>query len=149
MYEEADARFAEETGTGAGGLLRENLEQAALRPTRGTVHAEDAIQSRPRRVRLKRRRREHIKPSTWACAFLAGSLQTSTAQSCVSLKNSKECSAFNASSVSTDSSLVGLFPFLSSVSDTKSFDSGLKSYISNGWAQVKYVSTSSAKTTHC
>ncbi|KAK5121416.1 hypothetical protein LTR85_005248 [Meristemomyces frigidus] len=60
------------------------------------------------------------------------------AQSCISLSDSTECPSFNASSISTDSALVGLFPFLSSVTDTASFDSGLETYIANGFTQTRY-----------
>jgi hypothetical protein len=69
--------------------------------------------------------------------LLASSIPTAMAQNCVSLANSKQCPAFSAASVSTDTALVGLFPFLSSVSDTKSFDSGLEAYIANGFAQLR------------
>ncbi|KAK3116207.1 hypothetical protein LTR53_003644 [Teratosphaeriaceae sp. CCFEE 6253] len=60
------------------------------------------------------------------------------AQSCISLADSTTCPAFNASSVSTDSNLVGLFPFLSSVTDAASFDSGIQTYIANGFASLRY-----------
>jgi hypothetical protein len=61
------------------------------------------------------------------------------AQNCVSLATSTQCPAFSAASISTNSDLVGIFPFLSSVSDTASFDSGLKAYIANGFAQERYM----------
>ncbi|KAI6953322.1 hypothetical protein KC355_g13790, partial [Hortaea werneckii] len=60
------------------------------------------------------------------------------AQSCISLEGSDLCPAFNASSISTNSNLTGLFPFLSDVTDTASFDSGLEEYISNGFTQTRY-----------
>ncbi|KAK0363378.1 hypothetical protein LTR02_012270 [Friedmanniomyces endolithicus] len=60
------------------------------------------------------------------------------AQTCVSLADSTACPAFNASSISTDSALVGLFSFLSSVTDTASFDSGIQTYIANGFTQLRY-----------
>ncbi|EMC91614.1 hypothetical protein BAUCODRAFT_79143 [Baudoinia panamericana UAMH 10762] len=60
------------------------------------------------------------------------------AQNCISLATSRECPSFNASSISTSSALVGLFPFLSSVTDTASFDSGLQSYITGGFTQLRY-----------
>lgn len=95
-----------------------------------------ATESRPRR--LKRRRILRLNASTIACAVLAGGFQTAMAQGCISLQGSTACPAFNASSISTDSSNVGFFPFLADVTDLKSFDSGLRSYISNGYAQLKY-----------
>ncbi|KAI9836380.1 MAG: hypothetical protein M1819_001409 [Sarea resinae] len=60
------------------------------------------------------------------------------AQSCVSLTGSTVCPAFNASSISTDSSLTANFPFLSYVSDTKSFDDRLTQYIATSYTQQKY-----------
>ena len=56
---------------------------------------------------------------------------------CISLRDSSACSAFNASSVSTDSFLVGLFPFLANVDSVGSFDSALDYYVNNGYAQLK------------
>ncbi|KAF2089016.1 hypothetical protein K490DRAFT_38638 [Saccharata proteae CBS 121410] len=61
------------------------------------------------------------------------------AQSCVSLAGSSECSAFNSSSISTDSNLTALFPFLSGVSDTASFDDQLRSYISGDFVSERYT----------
>lgn len=71
------------------------------------------------------------------CALLAASFQTAAAQGCISLRQSSVCSAFNASSISTDSAVTGLFPFLSTVSNVQTFDSGLQAYIQDGYAQVK------------
>ncbi|QIW99191.1 hypothetical protein AMS68_004709 [Peltaster fructicola] len=70
--------------------------------------------------------------------LLASGLPLVTAQSCISLSGSRACPAFNASSISTDSTLVGFFPFLSSVTSTANFDTGLENYISNGWAQSHF-----------
>lgn len=89
--------------------------------------------------RSKRRRRVHLKTSTIVCAVLAGSIQTSMA-ACISLQGSTACPAFNASSISNDDANIGLFPFLADVTNLNSFDSGLRSYIANGYAQIKYVS---------
>ena len=72
-------------------------------------------------------------------ALLASTLPGTMAQSCISLEGSDLCPAFNASSISTNSNLTGLFPFLSDVTDTASFDSGLEEYISNGFTQTRYV----------
>lgn len=60
------------------------------------------------------------------------------AQNCVSLADSTACQAFRGASVSTDSSLAGLFPFLSGVTDAASFDSGLKDYINGDFTQLRY-----------
>lgn len=72
-------------------------------------------------------------------ALLASTLPSTMAQSCIPLEGSDLCPAFNASSISTNSNLTGLFPFLSDVTDTASFDSGLEQYISNGFTQTRYV----------
>lgn len=60
------------------------------------------------------------------------------AQNCISLSDSRACPAFSAASISTNDNLTGLFPFLSDVTDTDSFDSGLQDYIDNGFAQLRY-----------
>ena len=60
-------------------------------------------------------------------------------ESCISLTGSTACSAFNASSISTNSNLTGLFPFLADVTDTDSFDSEIQNYVSGNYAQTKYV----------
>ncbi|KAL3419752.1 chloride channel protein [Phlyctema vagabunda] len=62
------------------------------------------------------------------------------AQSCISLSGSSACPAFSKSSISTDSSLVGLFPFLAFVSDTTTFDQQLTSYVNTAYVQTKYQS---------
>ncbi|KAL1861593.1 hypothetical protein VTK73DRAFT_7007 [Phialemonium thermophilum] len=57
---------------------------------------------------------------------------------CIPLKGSTTCSAFQSASVSTDSFLVGLFPFLQFVSDTSSFDEQLRAYVQTSYVQEKY-----------
>ena len=99
--------------------------------------ADDATSRSYNKRSTMRRRRAHLSKRALACALLAGSLQTSMAQTCISLKGSKACPAFNESSISTDDALVGLFPFLSDVTNTASFDSGLQSYIDGSFAQIK------------
>lgn len=94
---------------------------------------------RQRRTQRKAKRRRLI-PSgtaTVVCTLLASGLRTAMAQSCISLADSTACSAFNASSISTNSNLTGLFPFLSDVTDTASFDSGIQDYIANGYTRTK------------
>lgn len=121
----------------------ETLSWSERRATRAVRESESAMERslsrEPKLRRSKRRRAIHINASTVACALLAGTFQTSMAQGCISLKGSTACPAFNASSISTDDALVGFYPFLSTVSDTDSFDSGLRSYISDAYAQIKYA----------
>ncbi|GAM88552.1 hypothetical protein ANO11243_065850 [Dothideomycetidae sp. 11243] len=63
---------------------------------------------------------------------------TALAQSCISLSDSTQCPAFNASSVSTNSAVSALFPFLASVTDTASFDNGLQNYVSGSFIQQRF-----------
>ncbi|WPH04477.1 Hypothetical protein R9X50_00736800 [Acrodontium crateriforme] len=86
----------------------------------------------------KSRRTRQPGASTLMCALLASSLPHTMAQSCISLSGSTMCPSFNESSVSTNSAVTALFPFLSGVSDTASFDSGLKAYMVRDWTQMKY-----------
>lgn len=58
--------------------------------------------------------------------------------SCISLSGSTTCPAFESSSVSTNTTLVALYPFLQYVSDTASFDSQLESYVQTSYVQAKY-----------
>ena len=91
-----------------------------------------------------------------SCAGVAALLPVAAAQSCISLAASTQCPAFNASSISTDTTLTGLLyvksvdemsvnqltiysPFLSSVTDTSSFDTGIQQYIADGFTQQRFV----------
>lgn len=87
--------------------------------------------------RPSKRRRRRLPYRIAALAVVASSIPTAVAQSCISLRDSTECPAFNASSISTDRNLVGLFPFLSSVTDIATFDSNLRFYIANGFTQER------------
>ncbi|KAJ9298442.1 hypothetical protein DTO271G3_3409 [Paecilomyces variotii] len=58
--------------------------------------------------------------------------------SCISLSGSTTCPAFNASSISTDSSLVALYPFLAYVSNLNDFDEQLSDYVKAGYVKEKY-----------
>lgn len=88
----------------------------------------------------RRRRSARMKATTTLCALLAGSLHTAMAQNnCISLADSTACPAFSAASISTNSNLTGLFPFLSSVDDVSSFDSELRSYVDGAFAQLRCV----------
>lgn len=60
------------------------------------------------------------------------------AQSCVALSGSTQCPAFSTASISTDSTLVGFFPFLQYVSSRETFDAQLSSYVSTSYVQEKY-----------
>ncbi|PVH82089.1 hypothetical protein DL98DRAFT_548106 [Cadophora sp. DSE1049] len=60
------------------------------------------------------------------------------AQNCISLSGSTQCPAFDSASISTDSTLVGFFPFLQFVSDTSTFDEQLSAYLSTSYVQQKY-----------
>jgi hypothetical protein len=74
----------------------------------------------------------------YALALTVATLPTTLAQSCIPLTDSSECHAFNAASISTNSALTGLFPFLANVTDTSSFDTQLQQYISNGFIQQRF-----------
>jgi hypothetical protein len=60
------------------------------------------------------------------------------AQSCISLSGSTQCPAFSSASISTDSSLIGFFPFLQYVSSIETFDQQLSAYVSTAYVQEKY-----------
>ncbi|KAK4110005.1 hypothetical protein N656DRAFT_791530 [Canariomyces notabilis] len=71
--------------------------------------------------------------------FFLLSTAPSTMAACISLRGSKTCSAFNSSSVSTtDSHLVGRYPFLSFASNVHTFDELLKSYVETDYVREKY-----------
>ncbi|KAH8912503.1 hypothetical protein BR93DRAFT_963670 [Coniochaeta sp. PMI_546] len=57
---------------------------------------------------------------------------------CIPLKGSTTCPAFQSASVSTDSFVVGLFPFLQFVSSTDTFDQQMRSYLQTSYVQEKY-----------
>jgi hypothetical protein len=89
------------------------------------------------RVISTRRRAAQLTTSA-ACALLASRVPITMAQeSCISLTGSTACPAFNASSISTNSNLTGLFPFLSDVTDLDSFDTEIQSYVSGDYARTK------------
>ncbi|CZT14687.1 related to SH3 domain protein [Ramularia collo-cygni] len=86
----------------------------------------------------RRRRSAAISPSTAICVLLAGSISTVMAQGCIPLADSNACRAFGVASISTDSAVAGLFPFLYSVDSVASFDSGIASYIAGGFTEQRY-----------
>ncbi|KAI5868493.1 hypothetical protein GGS23DRAFT_33601 [Durotheca rogersii] len=57
---------------------------------------------------------------------------------CIPLTGSTTCSAFQSASVSTNSFLVGLFPFLQYVSDTASFDRQFSQYLQTDYVRRQY-----------
>ena len=61
----------------------------------------------PRRLRT-RIKGGGVRKSAIALYALALTISTASAQTCIPLSGSTQCPAFNASSISTDSSLVGL-----------------------------------------
>lgn len=88
-------------------------------------------------AQLKRRTSSRFSLQTVLLSVLAAS--PAAAATCISLQNSTLCPAFNASSISTDSTLVGLYPFLEYVSDVASFDEELLSYVQTSYVNEKYV----------
>ncbi|KAM3424221.1 hypothetical protein BST61_g11238 [Cercospora zeina] len=80
-----------------------------------------------------------ISPVTALCALLAASIPSAMAQNgCIPLAGSTACPAFSSASISTDSSLVGLFSFLRNVSNVSSFDSGIAAYIEGDFTEARY-----------
>ncbi|KAK3318638.1 hypothetical protein B0H66DRAFT_245792 [Apodospora peruviana] len=57
---------------------------------------------------------------------------------CIPLQGSTACSAFQSASISTDSFMVGLYPFLRDVTNTQTFDQQLQSWVQIGYVQEKY-----------
>ncbi|KAI0478924.1 hypothetical protein GGR56DRAFT_350041 [Xylariaceae sp. FL0804] len=58
--------------------------------------------------------------------------------SCISLKGSTVCPAFQSASVSTNSSVYSIYPFLQYVTDRASFDQQLVQYVDGSYNQEKY-----------
>ncbi|OCT44793.1 SH3 domain containing protein [Cladophialophora carrionii] len=73
-------------------------------------------------------------------AALALVVRSVHAQSCISLAGSTACPAFNSSSISTDSTLVGFYPFLAYVTSTAEFDIQISRYVTREYVQTKYIS---------
>ncbi|CAM1511365.1 Fc.00g088780.m01.CDS01 [Cosmosporella sp. VM-42] len=70
----------------------------------------------------------------------SSSALVSAQDSCISLKDSSACPAFQAASISTNATLVDYFSFLQYVSDKDSFDTQLMSYIKTNYVSEKYQS---------
>lgn len=58
--------------------------------------------------------------------------------SCIQLTDSTTCSAFSSAFVSINKTVMDLFPFLTGVSDVKTFDKQLSQYLSGDWRQRQY-----------
>lgn len=85
------------------------------------------------------RRPNQLRTASGAITLLALSAlvpETMAQATCVSLQGSSECPAFSGASISTN--LTGDFSFLSFVSDVRSFDNQLRSYISTTYTQRQY-----------
>lgn len=91
-------------------------------------------------MRVRERRVAKRFRALYALTATVATLPSTVAQNCISLADSSECRAFSSASISTDSDLTGLFPFLSNVTDASSFDTQLQQYISNGFTQQRYSS---------
>ncbi|GAB7338880.1 hypothetical protein MBLNU457_5564t2 [Dothideomycetes sp. NU457] len=100
------------------------------------LHADQQLSTSQRSCKAPRVLQPHIQ--LLLLGVVVASIPAAVAQNCISLAQSTQCPAFNASSISTDSTLTGLFPFLSSVTDTASFDTQIQSYISGAFAQQRY-----------
>jgi hypothetical protein len=127
------ARGASDSRTAQGGddVMSSNIQRDECRVRKPR---------RSQRTTVPLRRRAAQFTTTAACALLASRVPSAMAQeSCISLTGSTACPAFNASSISTNSNLTGLFPFLADVTDTDSFDSEIQNYVSGNYAQTKYV----------
>ncbi|TVY90819.1 hypothetical protein LAWI1_G003000 [Lachnellula willkommii] len=73
-----------------------------------------------------------------ALLSILATVPAAMAENCISLTGSTQCPGFSSSSISTNNSLVGLFPFLQYVSSTATFDEQLSSYVSTSYVQQKY-----------
>ena len=119
----------------------------------------DSYPASERTTPRTKRRKLRAATRTTLCVLLFTTLPTSMAQKCISLSGSTQCSAFNRSSLSTDSTLVGLLcvflscmthgicerltfdsPFLAFVSSTRQFDSQLSQYVNSSYVQTRYDS---------
>lgn len=78
-----------------------------------------------------------INTKTALLSILAAS-PVALAENCISLSGSTQCPAFQSASISTDSTLIGFFPFLQFVSNVASFDEQLSAYVSTSYVQEKY-----------
>lgn len=85
-----------------------------------------------------RQRQSSLAMPTLVLSLLAAAAPVTMAESCISLAGSTACPAFSSSSISTSPTLTGLFPFLSYVSDTATFDDRIRQYISTDYSREKY-----------
>lgn len=71
-------------------------------------------------------------------AATAALVAVTAGQNCISLSGSTACPAFSAASISTDSQLSGLYPFLRYVSNVQEFDQQLTQFVSQGYVAEHY-----------
>jgi hypothetical protein len=99
-----------------------------------------APQPQPR-VKMPRSRAGQRSRSFSPGAVLASLMAASpalVAGACIPLSGSTACPAFQTSSVSTGSLVVGYFPFMQSVTDVSTFDELLQEYVQTTYVQEKY-----------
>ena len=135
----ADVNGGGDEGDGVRSSLNGSIVEASSASRGTTSNMSKRLHADRIWRRSRRRRTECPNTSTVALLLLASSLPASMAQGCISLEGSTACPAFDSSSVSTDAANIGFFPFLADVTDTDSFDTGLRSYITDGFAEIKYV----------
>lgn len=139
----ARVRTAGEHNAGEGDVRRPASANLACRHGHAVLghlpQDEPRVRKRRGLQRTRPTRRQTVQlTTTAACALLATVVPIAMAQeSCISLAESTACPAFNASSISTNSDLTGLFPFLSDVTDVQSFDSEIQNYVSGDFARTK------------
>ncbi|KAI1334862.1 hypothetical protein F5Y15DRAFT_265544 [Xylariaceae sp. FL0016] len=71
-------------------------------------------------------------------SLLSVTPMTLAQDSCISLQGSTACSAFQDASISTSSSVSGIYPFLQYVTDRASFDEQLTQYVQGSFRQEQY-----------
>jgi hypothetical protein len=74
-------------------------------------------------------------------ALVVAQAAGSSSGQCISLQGSTACSAFQSASISTNQKLIDLFSFLRFVSDRKSFDEQLSSYVRTTYLEDKFQNT--------
>jgi hypothetical protein len=135
------------------GGLQEMME------TSESPRASTMVSNKGRKDSSKRKPRSMGVNTKTALLFVLATAPSAMAQNCISLAGSKQCPAFNSSSISTSNTLIGFLyvhscprlscrsttnnqlshsPFLQFVSDTASFDEQLSAYVSTSYVQEKY-----------
>ncbi|KAI1856833.1 hypothetical protein JX265_011474 [Neoarthrinium moseri] len=119
-----------------GNSLKLEDESATVHATFGTQTAQmEGVGS----AQSAGRRRTVVSGMSKSAAVLSIlALATPAMADCIPLSGTTTCPAFESASISTSSSLVGLFGFLQFVSDRASFDSRLTSYVQSDYVREKY-----------